>query len=106
MSVAEWDSWLGDLTDAANRLEAQLAAGEPLAFPDLPPPPVHSDSPRLPSEHLSRAAGLLDRLERLERIAETQRDALHAQLHTLAVPRPRRTEVPSYELGAVFDAAG
>lgn len=106
MTATDWDLWLDGLAEAATRLEAQLAAGEPLSFPDLTPPPVGPDSPGLPREHLPRASDLLDRLERLERIAETQRDAVRAQLHALATPRPRRSAVPSYELGSVFDVAG
>lgn len=104
--TADWVGWLDGLADVAARLEQQLQAGVPLDLPDLAPPPLGPDSPGLPREHLRRATELLDRLERLERIAQTQRDALGAQLIALAAPRPRPAAVPSYELGAAFDVAG
>jgi hypothetical protein len=49
---------------------------------------------------------VLDRLERLERVAQTQRDSLANRLHSLAVSRPRPSGVPGYELGAALDVAG
>jgi hypothetical protein len=106
VSTAEWDTWLAGLADAADRLEAQLSAGETLAFPDLAPPPAEARTSGLPQEHLARAARLLDRLERLERIAAAQHDALRAQLSAIAAPRPHPMAVPSYELGSFFDVAG
>lgn len=103
---AVWLSWLDGLAEAVDGLEAQLAAGELLSFPDLAAPPVGPGSPGLPSDLLPRAGRLLDRLERLERVAHTQRDRLASQLHGLATPRPRPAAVPSYELGRAIDIAG
>lgn len=101
-----WDLWLDDLEDAAVRLDELVAAGEPLTFPELPPPPAGPGAAGLPPEHLPRAGRLLDRLERLERVVEARRDALGVQLQALHLPRPRPSGVPSHEIGAVFDVAG
>lgn len=101
----DWEDWLGGLAEAASRLERQLTDGELLDFPDLAPPPIGPDSPGLPGELLPRAVRLLDRLERLERIALTQRDSLVTRLRALPAPR-RHPAVPGYELGGALDVAG
>jgi hypothetical protein len=106
MSVDRWEDWLAGLADAATRLEQQLADGELLSFPDLTPPPLSPDSPGLPGELLPRAARLLDRLERLERIAQTQCDSVVARLRRLPVPRRPTAAVPNYDLGGAIDIAG
>ena len=106
MTTAAWDAWFGGLDAAAAQLEQQLAAGELLDFPDLPPPPLGPDCPGLPPELLGRATRLLNRLERLERIATAQRDSVAAQLLQLRRPRPQPAAVPSYELGRAIDIAG
>lgn len=106
MSAAGWDAWFTGLDTAATELEQQLADGELLSFPDLPPPPIGPDCPALPPELQPRATRVLNRLERLERIARAQRDSVAARLLQLRPPRPRPTAVPSYELGRAIDIAG
>jgi hypothetical protein len=101
-----WDEWLDGLEEAAAELERQLADGELLSFPDLTTPPLEPSAPRMPGEHVPRAGQLLDRLERLERIAQTQRDSVVTQLHQLPPPRRHPGTVPSYELGGAIDIAG
>ena len=73
MTTAAWDDWFGRLDSAADALERQLADGALLDFPDLPPPPLGPECPGLPRELLGRATRVLNRLERLERIATAQR---------------------------------
>jgi hypothetical protein len=103
---AVWDHWLDGLADAAEGLERQLAANDVLDFPDLAPPPLDSESDGLPAELLPRARELLDRLDRLERIAQTQRDKVASELRRVAVPRPRPAALRGYEVGATLDVAG
>jgi hypothetical protein len=106
VSTADWDAWFGNLDAAAARLDQQLEDGALLDFPDLPPPPLGPECPGLPPELLGRATRVLNRLERLERIATAQRDSLASQLLQLRPPRPRPHAVPSYELGRAIDIAG
>jgi len=104
--TGKWVRWLDDLADGADRLEHQLEAGELLDFPQLIPPPLDPGETGLPSELMPRAREVFDRLERLERVARTQRDRVAVELQRLSSPRPRPRTVAAYDLGAALDVAG
>jgi hypothetical protein len=99
-----WHAWLDTLGSAARELERRLDAGEAAAFIDLPPLPLTDGA--LPDHLLEPARALLDQLGALGRRAEAQRDALRQRLAGLAVPRPRGTAAPEYEMGHSLDVAG